>query len=250
MVYLGPYCTFAPNGPTHFHSPFPFLERCTEEPSPSSPQFYVPFTFYVAFPIPPLAWCALSICPACLGKTRRTPSRHCRDARVYIHTSTQLPAMHYNECTSPPPLVCLRCLTLTAPAAVRMNALLASGEVPGLYEGKELTALMAGCREAAQKDGVLVDSEDELFRRFTTKVLVLRVYLVQWVPGFKRVLAAEIVRNLRAVKMTCMSKPIRKPLFCPLQIRASCSSERLFRLAAGRYYSRVPTRAAPSIRIP
>lgn len=51
-----------------------------------------------------------------------------------------------------------------------MNALLASGEVPGLYEGKELTALMAGCREAAQRDGVLIDSEDELFRRFTTKV--------------------------------------------------------------------------------
>ena len=53
----------------------------------------------------------------------------------------------------------------------RMNALLASGEVPGLYEGKELTALMAGCREAAQRDGVLIDSEDELFRRFTNKVL-------------------------------------------------------------------------------
>lgn len=53
-----------------------------------------------------------------------------------------------------------------------MNALLASGEVPGLYEGKELTALMAGCREAAQRDGVLIDSEDELFRRFTTKVHV------------------------------------------------------------------------------
>lgn len=52
-----------------------------------------------------------------------------------------------------------------------MNALLASGEVPGLYEGKELTTLMAGCREAAQRDGVLVDSEEELFRRFTTKVL-------------------------------------------------------------------------------
>lgn len=55
----------------------------------------------------------------------------------------------------------------------RMNALLASGEVPGLYEGKELTGLMAGCREAAQRDGVLVDSEDELFRRFTTKVILL-----------------------------------------------------------------------------
>lgn len=60
---------------------------------------------------------------------------------------------------------------------LRMNALLASGEVPGLYEGKELTALMAGCREAAQRDGVLIDSEDELFRRFTTKVPHQHLYL-------------------------------------------------------------------------
>lgn len=60
-----------------------------------------------------------------------------------------------------------------------MNALLASGEVPGLYEGKELTALMAGCREAAQRDGVLVDSEDELFRRFTTKVCRFSVFTFQ-----------------------------------------------------------------------
>ena len=31
-------------------------------------------------------------------KTRRAPSRHCRDARVYGHTTT---AMHDNECTLP-----------------------------------------------------------------------------------------------------------------------------------------------------
>lgn len=66
----------------------------------------------------------------------------------------------------------LRSLLSVPVCAARMNALLASGEVPGLYEGKELTALMAGCREAAQRDGVLVDSEDELFRRFTTKVCI------------------------------------------------------------------------------
>lgn len=67
-----------------------------------------------------------------------------------------------------------------------MNALLASGEVPGLYEGKEFTALMAGCREAAQRDGVLVDSEDELFRRFTSKVLaaLLSVWVYAW-AGFE-----------------------------------------------------------------
>ena len=34
-------------------------------------------------------------------KTRRAPSRHCRDARVYSHTTT---AVHDNEYTPPPPL--------------------------------------------------------------------------------------------------------------------------------------------------
>lgn len=51
-----------------------------------------------------------------------------------------------------------------------MNALLASGEVPGLFEGDEYTALMSSCRESAARDGVIVDSEEELWRRFTTIV--------------------------------------------------------------------------------
>ena len=33
----------------------------------------------------------------------------------------------------------------------RMNALLASGEVPGLFEGDEYNSLMHECREAAQR---------------------------------------------------------------------------------------------------
>eukprot|EP01032_Pedospumella_encystans_P010301 gene10301-12053_t len=50
----------------------------------------------------------------------------------------------------------------------RMNALLASGEVPGLFEGEERVQLMAACREAfSQREGVMLDSEDELSRRFT-----------------------------------------------------------------------------------
>lgn len=48
-----------------------------------------------------------------------------------------------------------------------MNALLASGEVPGLFEGDEYTALMSHCRDSAARDGVIIDSEDELWRRFT-----------------------------------------------------------------------------------
>jgi len=52
----------------------------------------------------------------------------------------------------------------------RMNALLASGEVPGLFEGADFTALMAECREAARKEGVLLDGDEELYRHFVTQV--------------------------------------------------------------------------------
>mmetsp|Transcript_28347 Transcript_28347/g.57801 ORF Transcript_28347/g.57801 Transcript_28347/m.57801 type:complete len:2891 (+) Transcript_28347:3-8675(+) len=48
-----------------------------------------------------------------------------------------------------------------------MNALLASGEVPGLFDGDDYTALMSACRDSAARDGVIVDSEEELWRRFT-----------------------------------------------------------------------------------
>jgi len=51
-----------------------------------------------------------------------------------------------------------------------MNALLASGEVPGLFEGDEYTALMSACRDSAARDGVILDSDEELWRRFTSIV--------------------------------------------------------------------------------
>lgn len=52
----------------------------------------------------------------------------------------------------------------------RMNSLLASGEVPGLFEGQDFTALMAECKEAARKDGVILDTEEELYRHFVGQV--------------------------------------------------------------------------------
>ncbi|MGK3739717.1 MAG: dynein heavy chain 1 [Bacillariaceae sp.] len=51
-----------------------------------------------------------------------------------------------------------------------MNALLASGEVPGLFEGDEYTALMNASRDSALKEGVILDSEEELWQRFTNLV--------------------------------------------------------------------------------
>ena len=53
----------------------------------------------------------------------------------------------------------------------RMNTLLANGEVPGLFEGDEMTTLMTQCKEGAARDGLMLDSQDELYRWFTNQVL-------------------------------------------------------------------------------
>jgi len=52
----------------------------------------------------------------------------------------------------------------------RMNALLASGEVPGLFDGEEYMALINQCKEAALKDGKIIDTEEELYKVFTHNV--------------------------------------------------------------------------------
>lgn len=52
----------------------------------------------------------------------------------------------------------------------RMNTLLANGEVPGLFEGDELTTLMTQCKEGAQKNGLMLDTQEELYKWFTQQV--------------------------------------------------------------------------------
>ena len=52
----------------------------------------------------------------------------------------------------------------------RMNALLASGEVPGLFEGEEYMALINQCKESAMKDNKMVDSDEQLYKNFITNV--------------------------------------------------------------------------------
>lgn len=52
----------------------------------------------------------------------------------------------------------------------RMNTLLANGEVPGLFEGDEMTTLMTQCKEGAQRDGLMLDSQEELYKWFTQQV--------------------------------------------------------------------------------
>lgn len=52
----------------------------------------------------------------------------------------------------------------------RMNALLASGEVPGLFDGEDYMALIHQCKEAALRDGKIIDTEEELYKHFIFNV--------------------------------------------------------------------------------
>lgn len=52
----------------------------------------------------------------------------------------------------------------------RMNTLLANGEVPGLFEGDEFAALMTQCKEGAAREGLMVDSQEELYKWFTNQI--------------------------------------------------------------------------------
>lgn len=53
----------------------------------------------------------------------------------------------------------------------RMNTLLANAEVPGLFEGDEYAALMTACKEGTQRDGLMLDSNDELYKWFNQQVM-------------------------------------------------------------------------------
>ena len=52
----------------------------------------------------------------------------------------------------------------------RMNTLLAGGEVPGLFEGDEYNTLMNQVKEDANRNGLMLDTDDELYRYFTKQV--------------------------------------------------------------------------------
>lgn len=53
----------------------------------------------------------------------------------------------------------------------RMNTLLANAEVPGLFEGDEFASLMTACKEGAQRQGLILDSQDELYKWFTQQIV-------------------------------------------------------------------------------
>jgi dynein heavy chain 1 len=58
-----------------------------------------------------------------------------------------------------------------------INALLASGEVPGLFDGEDYAALVSAARDSAIRDGVVLESEEEVWRHFT-KVVQRNLHVV------------------------------------------------------------------------
>jgi len=55
-----------------------------------------------------------------------------------------------------------------------MNTLLANGEVPGLFEGDEMATLITQCKEGSQKVGMMLDTQEELYKWFTQQVYIDR----------------------------------------------------------------------------
>jgi dynein heavy chain 1 len=53
----------------------------------------------------------------------------------------------------------------------RMNTLLANAEVPGLFEGDEYASLMTAIKEGAQRQGTILDSQEELYKWFTDQIV-------------------------------------------------------------------------------
>lgn len=44
-------------------------------------------------------------------------------------------------------------------------------QVPGLFEGDEYATLMTQCKEGAQKEGLMLDTHEELYKWFTSQVI-------------------------------------------------------------------------------
>ncbi|KAJ3322044.1 hypothetical protein HDV06_003645 [Boothiomyces sp. JEL0866] len=52
----------------------------------------------------------------------------------------------------------------------RINTLLANAEIPGLFEGDEFTSLMTACKEVSIREGLALDSHDDLYNWFTKQI--------------------------------------------------------------------------------
>ena len=50
-------------------------------------------------------------------------------------------------------------------------------QVPGLFEGDEFTTLLTQCKEGSQREGLMLDSAEELYKWFTEQVTLIPTYV-------------------------------------------------------------------------
>ncbi|KAL3100094.1 hypothetical protein niasHS_000705 [Heterodera schachtii] len=53
----------------------------------------------------------------------------------------------------------------------RLNTLLTNGEVPGLFEGDDFNTLLSQIKEGAQRQEIMLDSREELYKWFTAQIV-------------------------------------------------------------------------------
>ena len=66
-------------------------------------------------------------------------------------------------------------------------------QVPGLFEGDEYTTLMTQCKEGSQREGLMLDSSEELYKWFTQQVCARTCLFVPALSQIANVRGAEIL---------------------------------------------------------
>lgn len=92
---------------------------------------------------------------------------------------------------------------VAAPSRVeKLNTLLANAEVAGLFEGDEYASLLSALREAAQREGLVVNADDELLAFFRAQI-VAHLHVVLTMTPARRDVAARAAAASPALLNRC-----------------------------------------------
>ena len=92
---------------------------------------------------------------------------------------------------------------VAAPSRVeKLNTLLANADVAGLFEGDEYASLLSALREAAQREGLVVNADDELLAFFRAQI-VAHLHVVLTMTPARRDVAARAAAASPALLNRC-----------------------------------------------
>ena len=72
-------------------------------------------------------------------------------------------------------------------------------KVPGLFEGDDYTTLMTQCKEGSQREGLMLDSSEELYKWFTQQVSGTNEVILALNYGQFEQLSFTATREIQAV---------------------------------------------------